>query len=280
MVSPTGASPTLFSPVAMYPTSPRRQAPHLLRRRREHAHLQRLALRPGRHHPDAPPGGRGAVEHPHVGNHALVRVVLGIEDQRAQRLLASTARRRNPRHYRLQDVLHAQPVLRGRQNHLVLAEAERLLHLHRHPLRLGDVQVDLVYDRDYLQIVLQRQVHVRQRLRLDALRRVHHQQRALARRQAARHLVREVDVSGRVDQVELVLPTVSRGVAHPHRLRLYGDAPLALQLHAVQQLVHHVARVHRARGLQQPVGERGLAVIHVGDDAEVANRIRFHSQLV
>ena len=42
------------------------------------------------------------------------------------------------------------------------------------------------------------------RLRLDALRGVDDQQRALARGQRARDLVGEVDVAGRVDQVQLV----------------------------------------------------------------------------
>ena len=54
------------------------------------------------------------------------------------------------------------------------------------------------------EVVLQRQVDVGQRLRLDALRRVHDQDRALAGGQAARDLVGEVHVPRRVDQVELV----------------------------------------------------------------------------
>ena len=71
--------------------------------------------------------------------------------------------------------------------------------------RLRARQVDLVDDRDDLEVVLDRQVGVGQRLRLDALRRVDQQQRALAGGQRPRHLVREVDVPRRVDQVEDVL---------------------------------------------------------------------------
>ena len=58
--------------------------------------------------------------------------------------------------------------------------------------------------RDDLEVVLDREVRVRERLRLDPLRRVDDEQRALARLQRARDLVREVDVARRVDQVELV----------------------------------------------------------------------------
>ena len=49
-----------------------------------------------------------------------------------------------------------------------------------------------------------RQIGVGERLRLDALRRVHDQQRAFAGRRAARDFVGKVDVAGSVDQVELV----------------------------------------------------------------------------
>ena len=57
---------------------------------------------------------------------------------------------------------------------------------------------------------LQREIGVGQRLRLHALRRIHHQQRAFARLQAARDLVGEIHVAGRVDQVELILLAVVR----------------------------------------------------------------------
>ena len=75
---------------------------------------------------------------------------------------------------------------------------------------LGDLvgarrgQVDLVDDRDDLQVVVERQVEVGQRLRLDALGGVDHQHRAFARLQRPADLVGEVDVAGRVDQVDLV----------------------------------------------------------------------------
>ena len=97
-------------------------------------------------------------------------------------------------------------------------------------------KVDLVHDRDDLQVVLDRQVGVRERLRLDALGRVHDEQRALARLERARHLVREVHVARRVDQVQLVaLPLDADG------LRLDRDPALALEVHRVEHLLAHLA---------------------------------------
>ena len=134
------------------------------------------------------------------------------------------------------------PVLAADDEDLVGLGAGELVHLE---LGLGHVrrrQVDLVEHRDDLEVVLDRQVGVGHRLRLDALGGVDDQHGALAGRQAARHLVGEVDVAGRVDQVELVALSVARVVHDAHRLRLDRDAALALEVHLVEELLLHVAR--------------------------------------
>ena len=79
-----------------------------------------------------------------------------------------------------------------------------------------------------------------------------------------------------VDQVELVAAAVPGLVGHAHGARLDRDALLALQVHGVQDLGLHLARLNRVRGLQQPVGEGRLAVVNVGNDAEVANVVLGH----
>ena len=94
----------------------------------------------------------------------------------------------------------------------VAVEADDLLDLAARLLGLRARQIDLVDDRDDLEVVLDREVGVGERLRLDALRRVDQQQRAFARGERPRHLVREVDVARRVDQVEDVLLAVGRRV--------------------------------------------------------------------
>ena len=55
-----------------------------------------------------------------------------------------------------------------------------------------------------VEVVVERDVDVRERLRLDALRGIDDEQRAFARGERARDLVVEVDVARRVDQVELI----------------------------------------------------------------------------
>src|SRR5262249_12980491 len=81
-------------------------------------------------------------------------------------------------------------------------------------------------------------------------------------------LVAEVDVAGRVDQVDDVAVPLE-----PHVLGLDRDAALALEVHRVEVLRAHVARVDGARQLEEPVGERRLPVVDMGDDADAEDRV-------
>ena len=78
-------------------------------------------------------------------------------------------------------------------------------------------------------------------------------------------------MTGCVDQVELIGKSVDGAVHHPHGFRLDSDALLALKVHLVEDLRREIALRDRAGHLKQPVGERGLPVIDVRDDAEVAD---------
>ena len=62
-------------------------------------------------------------------------------------------------------------------------------------------------------------------------------------------------------------------VRHAHGVELDRDAALALEVERVEHLLLHLALLQRARRLDQPVGQRRLAVIDVRDDAEVADMI-------
>ncbi len=66
----------------------------------------------------------------------------------------------------------------------------------------------------------------------------------------------------------------------PHVLRLDRDAAFPLDVHPVEVLGAHRPLVDDAGELQHPVGQRGLAVVDVGDDAEVPNLRRRGEGLV
>ena len=52
------------------------------------------------------------------------------------------------------------------------------------------------------------------------------------------------------------------------------DAALALEVHRVERLFLEIARLDGSRNLEQPIGERRLAVVDVRDDAEIADVAR------
>ena len=137
-------------------------------------------------------------------------------------------------------------------------------------MRVGGGQVYLVDDREYLKVIVERKVGVRERLRLDALRCVHDQHRALARGERTADLVIEVDMTRSVDEVEGVVLPVGSPVVEADGARLDGYAALALKIHVVKDLILHLALLHRAAFFDETVGQRGLAVVDMCDYGKVA----------
>ena len=125
--------------------------------------------------------------------------------------------------------------------------------------------------------MLHRKIGVGKGLRLNALRGVDDEQRALTRRERARDLVVEVDVARRVDEVEGVDLAVGSGIVEGDGARLDGDAALALQVHVVEDLIRHLARGDGIALFKQPVRQRRLAVVNVGDDTEISDVLFVHS---
>ena len=241
--------------------------------RPEHAELERLGEGAAGHELDGLGGAERARGQPDVDDHALVRVVMAVEDQALDGRVRVALRRRDARDDRLEDVDDAGAVLGARQDHLLARDREDVLELVHDRVGVRRGQVDLVEDRDEGEVLLQREVDVGERLRLDALGRVDDEDGALACLQAVADLVGEVDVAGRVDEVQAVGLAVLGGVLQADGAGLDRDALLALEVHRIEDLARHLPRVDRVRQLQQSIGEGGLAVIDVGDDREIAQPV-------
>src|SRR5205807_6019564 len=130
-------------------------------------------------------------------------------------------------------------------------------------------EVDLVEGGHEREVVLDGQVAIGQRLSLDPLGGVDQQDDPFAGGQRARHFVAEVDVAGRVDQVDDVAL-----VFEPDVLGLDGDAPLPLDVHRVEVLGPHLPGVDGAAVLQDAVGQGRFPMVDVGDHADVADVVR------
>ena len=195
-----------------------------------------------------------------AGEHddAAVGIEPGVEDEGLQRRVGISTRRRQTMHDGLEDVGNALAGLGGDGERVVGGKADGLLDHLAGALDVGGGQVDLVDDGDDFEAVVDGEIGVGQGLRLDALRCVDDQQRALAGGERARDLVAEVDVAGRVDEVELVglavcawyiMRTVWALMVMPRsRSRSMASSTWACISRAVR----------RAGELQQAVGERGL----------------------
>ena len=136
---------------------------------------------------------------------------------------------------------------------------------------LEEVGADLVHlvgEDDARHLVLVALAPDRLGLRLDALVGIEHADRAVEHAQRTLDLDGEVDVAGRVDDVEpLAVP--ERG----GRGRRDGDAALLLLLHPIHRrgaFVHLADLVALAGVIEDPLGRRRLAGIDVRHDAEVA----------
>ena len=174
--------------------------------RREEADALDVIGGVGAHHADALALFHHAVDDPDQHHDAEIDVVPAVDQQRLQRGVAVALRRRQPVDDGFQHVVDAEAGL-GRNHHRVGGiDADHVLDLLLDLVGFGGGQVDLVEDRHDLVAGVERMIDVGERLRLDALAGIDHQQRAFAGRQRPRDLIGEVDMAGRVDQVEDVGP--------------------------------------------------------------------------
>ena len=247
--------------------------------RAEHADAVDFIMRVGAHHADAQALADDAVDDPHQHDDAEIGVVPAIDQQRLQRRRLVALGRRQAVDDRLQHEVDVEAGLGRNRHRLGRVEADHVLDLLPDAIGLGGGQVDLVEHRHDLMAGVERVIDVGEGLRLDPLARVDHQQRTLAGGQRTGDLIGEVDMAGRVHQIEHVGAPVLGDIVEPHRLRLDRDAALALDIHGIKHLLDHFALGHRSCLLDQPVGERRLAMVDMRDDGEIADvvdRMRGH----
>ncbi len=244
-------------------------------RGRHDAELLRVELRALRHRAQRLARREAAVDDAHEGDDAAVLVVRRVEDERSRGRVRVAGRRRDPLDDRVEDLGNAVPRSSRRCAARVRRSSpRRSAELARRAVRVGLRKVDLVRGGDDLEVPVDREVRIRERLRLDSLRRVDDEQRALAGLERARHLVREVDVAGGVDEVELVAPPATRTAC------ALIVMPRSRSSSIESRSCSRISRSDdRAGQLEDAIGERRLAVVDVRDDREVANPVLLHEDL-
>ena len=175
-----------------------------------------------------------------------------------------------------QNIFHIQSGLCGYARRVMRFNTDNILDLIRNPVRSCAWQVDLVDDREHIQVMIQRQIHIRQSLGFNALGCVYHKNSAVTGCQASGYLVVKVHMSRGVDQVKNILFSIFRVVDGADRLRLDGNAALPLQIHIIQYLGLHLTAGQKTGHLNDAVGQGRFAVVNVGDDTEVADLALVH----
>ena len=230
------------------------------------------------HVADLLPDPERAVDDPDVGDHPLVIVELGVEDQGAEGCFGIARGGWDPLDDRAEDVGDPLAGLGTDGQHLAGIDPQAGQDLFLDGLGPRGLHVDFIEHRDDHQVVSGGQEGIGHGLRLDTLGGVDQQDRPLAGRQAPRHLVMEVDVPRGIDQVQLV-DLIVQGVIDRDRPSLDGDPAFALEVHVVEQLLAELARGDRPRLQQELVRQRALAVIDVRDDREVADEPRMRTMV-
>ena len=222
----------------------------------EVADLDNLLLRPGRHHLNRRAAPYRTLHHTAEDYDAPVGIVHRVKDQRLQRCRRVSLRRRNLFYNLLQNLLDADAVLRRNQGSVLRLNTDDVLDLLLYPFGIRARKIDLINDRENIQIVVEGKIDVCKRLRLDSLCCVHDKDRTVARRKGTAHFIIKVHMSGGIDQIENIFFSVLRLVHCAHRLRFDRDSPLALQLHVVQHLILHLALRQKTCLLDNAVCQR------------------------
>ena len=104
--------------------------------------------------------------------------------------------------------------------------------------------------------MIQRQVYIRQGLRLYALCGINHKYGSLTGCQASGYLIIEIHMSRSVYEIEYVLLSIAGIVHDSDTLSLDGDSTLSLKVHVVENLILHLPAGQCSGLLYDPVGKR------------------------
>src|SRR5664280_304989 len=161
-----------------------------------------VELAAGSHEPDAVSLLNCPFENPDVNNHALVRVKVRVENEALQRGSGIARWTGDLVFDDAKQLIHAQPRLCADQGRIRRIESDDLLDLPFGLVHVGIWQINLVDNNDDGEVMIQGKVGIRYSLRLHTLSRVYNKHRPFACGYAARYLVVEIYVTGRINQVE------------------------------------------------------------------------------
>ena len=183
-------------------------------------------------------------------DHTLVWIVNRVVTERLQLALSSWLWRRDSFDDGLQNILNANVFLGATGHSIFTRDRQDILDLRDGPVDIRVGQINFIDHRNNLEILFHREMDIGDGLRLHTLCSIDNQQGAFTGAETARNLIGEIHMPGSVDEIQFICFTILRCVGHGHRMGLDGNAPLALQVHRVQQLILHLTLANRIGFLQ------------------------------
>ncbi len=174
---------------------------HGFHTRRKNTDLHRTQVGIGGEHAQRIVRFDHAFEHADISDNAFIRIVMCVEDERAQGRFVRIFRGGNAFHDGFEDRLHVDAFLGGNAQNRIGIDPEQRADIFSHLVGTGRGEVNFIDNGDNFEVRFERLVEVCKCLRFNALRGIHHQNRAFAGFERAADLVAEVHMTGRIDQV-------------------------------------------------------------------------------
>ena len=190
--------------------------------RRENAQLLGVVECLGGHQFDAVALGQTPVHHAHQHHHAHVGVIPAVNDHGAQRRVRVPLGRRDAGDNGFEDFVDAHAGLGAARYRVGGVNANHIFDLELGVIRISLRQIHFVEHRHDGHTQVQRGVAVRNGLRFHALTGINDEQRAFTGRQGSADFVREVNMTRRIYQIEVVNLAVSGLVTQGSGLRFDG----------------------------------------------------------
>ncbi len=172
-------------------------------------------------------------------------------------------------YHSLQNLLDTNAVLRRDQRGILGFYADHILNLVLHPLRLCAGQIYLIDYRKYIQVMIQGQINIGQRLRLDSLGSIHHQDGPVTGSQTAAHFIVKIHMAGRINQVKDIFVAIFGLIDDAYRLGFNGNTPFPFQIHIIKHLGLHLPAGQKSCLLYNPVRQGGLAMVYMGNNTKI-----------
>ena len=237
----------------------------------EHADLLDLVCRLIGHECDGLPGMDFSLKDPKVDDGSPERVIIAVEYQGFQSGIGISHRRRQIVDHPFQDLIDTRSLLCGGQNRLFRVKPQVGFDLCPDPIHIRRRQIDLVDDGDDFKVMLHGEIQVRQSLGLYTLAGVDQEQCAFTGGQGPGYFIGKVHMARGVDEVQRVVFSIPGPVGQADGLAFDGDPSFPFNLHGIEDLVFEIPVGHHMGGLDHSIGQGGLAVIDVCDNAEVSD---------